>query len=872
MYDLGPEVYSPEKPTKDASDELVTYVLPDFNAVRYFRPEFVNLGEFHVVENATAGGFEIYLVEHWVRQRRIGTVIAVFTGNWLSKVNVIKFTIVRKPSKQYPPRFQEYLNEVMLNHATFKKLELPDAGDVPEYLLVTNMVALPLSLHLIALPDGVDSVEEAFIINSNLRKLNCGGRSLSLVLEKVLDAAEDKFRQMYRVFNENAPIKFAVKELVNIIQTCLFYYDLLDARYCDGLLCQKTEDAISNWWNMIGLPHFNVKPTHKQGALPSKTVAAIISLTVSVKLRLQIFGGCDVPKDPFDFENFMLLIGQFQKQIKIEKKRKLDMLTLLKLFYLTNQKFSTDSTKQVYNTFGDLDDGDPRGDSTTSLNNLVRLTFLSNSSTPKRGKLHYTKEFKKLTNVVKNTVQDHIIVREDNDAFFDLANPASNAKLRSRIAAKLVENVTPTDVETVDLDVFVKKYLIGKTLMRLWLDTPSKPGAKDDVGWRRNRSFDDSDLYEFVSLRDAIKLSQDSLSSTPDRDRGRLGRMRLFQNRRPLTSRLDNVLDLSMDKLSSSTSEPLHDTPHGLVGSPVDSRKMSLGEPRNKCAPGFQNLLNRRNSFPFIASGAEINLGTAEFMRNAKYELCQCVVRKTVAKCASFSSLETHFHGSRQLYTEHKVGRDYMEVVSLVLQLEQLKHGPVEERNRQFARECKQLNFELVKLENVHAQMEKTRQMQATEYSMVLQGRLRDLTDNIDRMSFRCRGLTKKITELEENAADFERRARETSEKKLAGLIERLEHLAKFHRVFDDEERHKLVFQLTGRDALVECEREHERTYWGLRRVVVFVYELMAFVLHMFHFDRSKMNMDRIRRLYGKLDPSRRYITKAYNFLGRDRA
>ena len=130
----------------------------------------------------------------------------------------------------------------------------------------------------------------------------------------------------------NVPIKFAIKELVNLIQMCLFYFDLLDAKYCDGLLCNKTDESISEWWNLIGLPHYSFKPNIRNGILPSRTIAAVISLVLSVKIRLQMVGGCDVPKDPFDFENFMLSIGQFQRQFKLDKLRKLDLQTLNKFF------------------------------------------------------------------------------------------------------------------------------------------------------------------------------------------------------------------------------------------------------------------------------------------------------------------------------------------------------------------------------------------------------------------------------------------------------------------------------------------------------------------------------------------------------------
>lgn len=93
-----------------ASRELITYIIPDFRAVSYFQKEFIALNEFHLAEEGEALGFEIYLVDQWIRGRKIGGVISTYTGSRDAIVKVIKFTIIRKPSRQYPPRFQEYLN------------------------------------------------------------------------------------------------------------------------------------------------------------------------------------------------------------------------------------------------------------------------------------------------------------------------------------------------------------------------------------------------------------------------------------------------------------------------------------------------------------------------------------------------------------------------------------------------------------------------------------------------------------------------------------------------------------------------------------------------------------------------------------------
>lgn len=931
--------------------ELISYIFPDFNAVRYFQKDFVAMNEFHLAEETECSGFEIYLVDQWIRSRKIGTVVSAFNGNHESRVQVVKFTIIKKPSKQYPLRFQEYLNEVMLNHATFKKRDTAaDAGQesaeselfvAPEFLLVTNISALPSNLNLISIPGGdTRAVEPIFLINSNLRKLNCGGRSLSLIADKVTDASEDKFRQMYRVYNASVPIKFAIRELVNLIQTCLFYFDLLDARYCDGLLCQKTEDAINNWWNLIGLPHFNTKPNSKAGVLPSRTVAAIISLTISVKMRLQMFGGCDVPKDPFDFENFMISIGQFQKQVKIDKKRKLDLITLLKLFYFTNQKFNSDSTKQHLGAFGtDFEDADlaslyENGYNAAIASSRTPSLYPSSSistltaSVYRRNKLYYSKELKKLTNVVKNTVQDHIIVREDDDNFYSDPSKAKSNKLRSKLASKLSDSVTPADVETIDLDQLVRKHLVGHTLIRLWQGLSSTGLlAKEDgrnmlsstsrhLQYRHqhhqhhqhhhqhhnnltqsashggnskfstksgstssNASPDVEDVnYQFISLRDKIALTQGIPVQHSDKA-GRLERMRYALQGKKVNSsqRLDILADSSNGHGTKSKSEP------GVSKLDAELQKLSVSSAGpsegtqnadskvEKSRHHTKHTLKRRNTHPFLRTGYEASLNTLEYLRNEKAENHKKRDYAPLKKCASFSSIEDFFQDRSEMYTSEKARIDHSNLVLKLLLFEDSKIWATRHGREQIDKDFKHINLELVKLHNMKNNMKSRKFVIDRDYSALLVGRMKDLTDNIDRMAFRSRDLLKKINELEGNSKKFEFKLHQECNLKLEDIVDGLIHLTKFRNVFnDEEERQQLIFQLSGRDYRAERGSDQEKSFLGLRAVIVFIYEIMSFLLQVFNFDRSKMNLDRIRQQYGKLDPNRRYINKAYDFIGRD--
>lgn len=880
--------------------ELITYVFPDFRAVEYFQKEFVLSDEFHIAEETTSSGFEIYLIDQWIRSRKIGSFISVFTGNQESVVNVVKFTVIKKPADQYPARFQEYLNELVINHATFKRMiPMGDSAGLSnatatqtqlnEYLLVTNLTAFPHNLNLISVSSGDSRPAIAtYMVNSNLRMFHCGGRSLSLLAEKVSDACESRFRQMYRVNNETVPVDFAILELVNLVQTCLFYYDLLDAKYADGLLCQKTEDAIQNWWNLIGLPIFNIKPETKSGILSSKTVSAIISLTVSVKLRLHIFGGCDVPKDLFEFENFMLSIGQFQKQIGLDKKHKLDLMTLQRLFYYTN---TSEQMKQMYSGFGndayfkDHLEQPSGGLGISQQNQTFSNISLPSASVYRRNKIHYSKELKKLTNVVKNTVQDRIISKDDDDDSLatSLANNPSN-KLRNKLASKLTDTLTPADVETVDIDIFVKKCLIGKTLMRLWIGWPANSkgalSGKDSehsllasTRYRHNLSNTynlkllgngkKSD-FTFVSFRDSV-YRQALANETPRKH----GKRRFgFQNKTQVQTK--HVRDDSFDDGyyshemggSAGTTTEIAAQPLSHKPSVIAESMKNVGPYSSMLSRDCFHVLNRRNSFPYISAGTELGLNSVEYVKNDDLD---APLRQ---RCASFSSLELQMVPANELYSSERARIDYVNQSLSMLAIECHVMERANMASVKLEKQFDQTNHELLRLQNTCYHVENRKKVIESDYYQMLEGKLNDLVDNIDRMSFRSRDLNKKINELEINVKKFDHKVKTDAIEKLNELTDRIVNSSKFKKVFKDEaEMKKMYFMISGQEYSSVYDGGNNDS-WRLLVLFVCLYEFIVTVLHFLRFDRSRMNLDRIRETYHKIDPTRLFIDQVYTMVG----
>lgn len=888
-------------------DELITYIFPDFNAIKYFQRDFINTNEFHLVEENVSSGLDIYLVEQWVLNRKIGTIISTYTGNMESKVSVVKFTVLKKQVKNYPLRFQEYLNELMLNHAKIKKMDTEAQMGPKELLFVTNSASLPSNLNLITIPTGdIRLLENDFMVNSNLKKLQCSGRSLSLFTNKVSGANEDKFRHVYKIYNANVPIKFAIKELVNLIQTCLFYFDLLDAKYCDGLLCNKTDESISEWWNLIGLPHYNFKPNIRNGILPSRTVAAVISLVLSVKIRLQMVGGCDVPKDPFDFENFMLSIGQFQRQFKLEKLRKLDLQTLNKLFAITNAKIIPEKSNFSYdNTDEALPD---------TLMNPSNLN--SNLTSPyKKNKNYYSKEFKKFTNVVKNTVQDHIIApNKDSDDTFQNINPKSSGRIRNRIA-KLADNVSPLDVETLDLEALVKNYLCGKALPRLWFGThqpipsdvstalqPPQLGHHHKHHHRHHTSNNDSKSYRFISLKDAINHTQglpyytNSSSSVPDASKYSRGfnKMKLgLQNRKLLVSN-------NTPKKHNLTLQVAADNNSGNGNSQGNSTSMldSLLTPDDICPQydgrndessthskankhyisKFKAILNRRNSYPFVVQQGEMNLNVIEFSRN-DIELENN--RFQLKRSLSCSLLDDYFcsKSEKPIVSIDKLSSNYLNNVNNLVKIENIENNNNDSSTdlittKKIENLYNKLNHEIITFNHMHNQVinNKNRILEGDLVSS-LNFNLDDLSATIDRLVYETRIVGKRINEFEEYSNLLDSKLNTQSMKKLSKLIDNLVYLNRFNQTFVDmNEKKSIISELTGEDPKeLNCtETSQSKGDNILRVLIIFIYEFLSYIFQAFNLDRSKMNFDRISQTWKKVDPNKKYINKIYSIIGKD--
>lgn len=270
-------------------------------------------------------GYELYLVEQWACSRVHPTfVITTYTGD-LNHSVLVGVLSVPADEGAWSPRLRVYFKAISQFHARPKETPLG-------MLMVTNLGSFPSALTVIPVPDGdVRTHREDFIVNENLKRLGCSGRS-GFNLATPTGATQAKFYQLYNT-SDLIPLYGAVIELVKLCQVALIIFGKLDQDYADGLLCDVTEKAINDWWTEIGSEYYNIEPS--DGILGPTTVAALLGLLMGARNRLNYYGA-PVSKDAFDIESFKRGIAYLKKYQKMERTRRiLDRQTLAQLHRVT---------------------------------------------------------------------------------------------------------------------------------------------------------------------------------------------------------------------------------------------------------------------------------------------------------------------------------------------------------------------------------------------------------------------------------------------------------------------------------------------------------------------------------------------------------
>ncbi|EFW98705.1 sin3 complex subunit [Grosmannia clavigera kw1407] len=269
-------------------------------------------------------GYELYLVEQWACSRQSPTlVISTYTGDPNHSV-VVGVLSAPADEQERSPRLRIYFRAMQQYHARPKETPFGE-------IMATNLSSFPSALTVIAVPDGdLRKHRQDFIVNEDLKRLGCSGRS-ALTLLPPTRATQETFLSLYKT-SDKIPFTESVVELIKLCQTALCIFGMLGIQYMDGLLCDLTEKAINDWWTEIGAECYNVEPA--DGILGPTTVAALLGMLMGARNRLAWYGA-PVTKDVFDIEQTSKGIDYFQKAHKLKRTRRLDHLTLRKLHSVT---------------------------------------------------------------------------------------------------------------------------------------------------------------------------------------------------------------------------------------------------------------------------------------------------------------------------------------------------------------------------------------------------------------------------------------------------------------------------------------------------------------------------------------------------------
>ena len=269
-------------------------------------------------------GYDCYVVEQWACSRTSPTfVITTFSGDPSHSI-VVSVLSVPTNEESWSPRLKVYFKALNQYHARRRETQLGT-------LMITNLSSFPSSLTVIPVPEGdIKNHREEFFVNENLKRLGCSGR-VGLTLGKPADATKAKFYQLYRA-SDKIPFNSAVIELVKLCQMALMLFGKLEPEYADGLLCDVTEKAITDWWVEFGTEFYNIEP--HDGILGPTTVAALLGMLIGARNRLNAYG-TPISKDVFDVESTKRAIDHFQHSQRIQKTRRLDQTTLNRLHRVT---------------------------------------------------------------------------------------------------------------------------------------------------------------------------------------------------------------------------------------------------------------------------------------------------------------------------------------------------------------------------------------------------------------------------------------------------------------------------------------------------------------------------------------------------------
>ncbi|KKA27747.1 hypothetical protein TD95_001265 [Thielaviopsis punctulata] len=758
-------------------------VIPDPIALRY-------LGEDPIVRidkhRTVLEGYELYIIEQWVCARRTpSTVITTYTGDPNSKIFVGVISVPQDEAA-WSFRLRTFFAALDQYHSRPRETRLGD-------LITTNLSSFPSALTAILVPDGdLQRYQKIFFVNENLKRMGCSGRA-GLTLNEPAPATQSKFYSLYRV-HERTNVSEGVLELVRMCQYALIVFGQLEPIYTDGLLCDTTETAISNWWMDIGAEYYNLEPS--DGILGPTTVAAILGTLMGARNRLNSYG-VTVPKDAFEIESLMRAVSQFQKYAKIKRTRVLDRDTLFKLQSATAkaaanegwavQRAVKSTVAEIGGKRGELVMGivsgrDKGGISEIETLDIEKFIGYAYGELPKWLWLGKQRRAIVESNHEKQTeIGSAQMAAKEQQQFMTLSNQRSTMAIpgedleafTSREELRGVPSQSsmtgPFSPPGVPVEAAEKKTRFKSVAGRM-SDARSGLGRiKDVVGGSRKVAKPGRDELQSeamtspqIPLIPGVNGSSRAYNKTPELNANNLRRDKFYegQNLSPSNLRQDQMLDRHL----SNTSNEINGTGEISAKSPdVDLT-----------SPGSANLF--QSQCQWLDEYEAINSRTARFQR--RQSVCVSTPRPDRHEAfwerrMSFSAAEDAVLRWEEIAPMFEVQPEssqpgcLMELARLfcrdVCNIKQelvpwaeqkiLEHGRVEERYRQGHHDLKMMHDHLVE---AHKNMAlESSEIFAQERSLLTEN-IKELETMLARLDYEIEGLTGKVEEVEDGVAIFE--------------------------------------------------------------------------------------------------------------------
>ncbi|AET40187.1 uncharacterized protein Ecym_5435 [Eremothecium cymbalariae DBVPG len=310
------------------------YIFPDFTVVYGLR--LGDLSSFPCREYSVSG-FELYIVEQWVYERRPTVVIVSYTGSKQDVMHGIRITLP-EDLNMWPEDLSGYYQQ-LASYCTLKDI------DAFTSVFITDLSQFPSTLNLLHVEFGnMKDIWFTHKVNFNLKRLKCIGRS-ALSLADPPDASLEKFLQLYMLpMRDKDQAMKSVVTLITLVQISLWYFELLRPEYKDGIYCKHTDEALDQWWSIYGTVYLGIDRPRKEGSLGPSTICGLISFVLSCYFKFVVKDVSSL-KDPFDEESFRTAVYNFQKKHGLEKTSFLNFITVTKLFEVSSKISNTDIFK-----------------------------------------------------------------------------------------------------------------------------------------------------------------------------------------------------------------------------------------------------------------------------------------------------------------------------------------------------------------------------------------------------------------------------------------------------------------------------------------------------------------------------------------------